>query len=117
MDDLSPGARERKNQKWYNRIIILVYPVRNKFLTWLTRMIFGVILVAIGIIFLLQNLNIITGDAWKIIWPIVVILIGIGFILSRQRRLRDQNQSNRRRLFQERTGHFEQENGKWDKEE
>jgi len=42
-------------------------------------MIFGLILVAIGIIFLLQNLNIITGRAWEIIWPVVVILIGIGF--------------------------------------
>ncbi len=61
-------------------------------------MIFGVILVAIGIIFLLQNLNIITGDAWKIIWPIVVILIGIGFVLGRRRRLHDQNQANRRRF-------------------
>ncbi|MFA4880295.1 MAG: DUF5668 domain-containing protein [Candidatus Doudnabacteria bacterium] len=80
-------------------------------------MIFGVILVAIGVIFLLQNLDIITGNAWKIIWPIVVILIGIGFIFSRRRRLADQNQPNRRRFFKERPGHFEQESGKRGKEE
>lgn len=46
-------------------------------------MIFGIILVAIGVIFLLQNLGVIQEGAWKIIWPIIVIALGVGFIIHR----------------------------------
>jgi len=63
-------------------------------------MIFGLILVALGIIFLLQNLNIITGRAWEIIWPIIVILIGVGFFV-RHLKGKGREREDRRRMFRE----------------
>jgi len=47
-------------------------------------MIFGIIIVIIGLIFLLQSLGLITGDTWKIIWPCLIIVIGLG-IINRER--------------------------------
>lgn len=49
-------------------------------------MVFGLILIAIGLIFLLQNLNIISGKAWEVIWPVVVILLGVGFLVRQIKR-------------------------------
>ncbi len=55
---------------------------------------------AIGIIFLLQNLNVITGRAWEIIWPIIVILIGVGFFV-RHLQGKGPRREDRRRMFRE----------------
>jgi len=49
-------------------------------------MIFGLILLIIGVVFLLQNLGYISGAAWSIIWPAVLIVIGLGIILKRKDR-------------------------------
>lgn len=43
---------------------------------------FGVFLVALGILFLLDNLGIFRGDIWDWAWPILIICIGIGIILK-----------------------------------
>lgn len=43
-------------------------------------MFFGLIIVLIGVIFLLQNLGVITGDAWNYIWPAIIILIGLSML-------------------------------------
>lgn len=64
-------------------------------------MVFGLILVAIGAIFLLQNLEIITGKAWEIIWPVVVILLGVGFLvrhLKNRKWRRDMKERMHRRV-------------------
>ncbi len=37
-------------------------------------------LIALGIIYLLKNLGIITAGAWEIIWPLVLIFIGVYLI-------------------------------------
>ena len=47
-------------------------------------MFFGLILIIIGIVFLFQNLGYISGAAWSIIWPAVLIVIGLGLILKRR---------------------------------
>jgi len=47
-------------------------------------MIFGFILIIIGSVFLLQNLGYISEGAWSIIWPAVLIVIGLGIILKRK---------------------------------
>ena len=47
-------------------------------------MIFGLILIIIGLVFLLQNLGYISGAAWSIIWPAILIIIGLGLILKRR---------------------------------
>lgn len=47
-------------------------------------MLLGFILLIIGIVFLLRNLGFISADAWDIIWPAIIIAIGI-WILSRKK--------------------------------
>ena len=42
----------------------------------------GIILLAIGIIFLLRNLGVIQQPAWSIMWPSVLIAIGIGILID-----------------------------------
>ena len=49
-------------------------------------MIFGLILIIIGIVFLLQNFGYISEGAWSIIWPAILIIIGLGSILKRRDR-------------------------------
>ena len=45
---------------------------------------FGIILIIIGIVFLLQNLGYISEGAWAIIWPAILIVIGLGVIFKRR---------------------------------
>jgi hypothetical protein len=45
---------------------------------------FGIILVIIGLVFLLRNLGLITGDIWDIVWPCLLIAIGLKFIFRRK---------------------------------
>ncbi len=48
-------------------------------------MFFGLILIIIGLVFLLQNLGFIGNDAWPIIWPCLVVALGISILLKRRR--------------------------------
>ena len=47
-------------------------------------MIIGFILIIIGAVFLLQNLGYISEGAWRIIWPAISIVIGIGILLKKR---------------------------------
>lgn len=47
-------------------------------------MIIGLILIIIGVVFLLQNLGYISEGAWSIIWPAILIVIGMGTLLKRK---------------------------------
>ena len=47
-------------------------------------MILGLILIIIGAVFLVQNLGYISEGAWSIIWPAILIVIGLGLILKRR---------------------------------
>jgi hypothetical protein len=51
-------------------------------------MVFGLILVAIGIIALLVKLDVITGSIWDYVWPSVLVIIGLSFFLGRFQRRR-----------------------------
>jgi len=46
----------------------------------------GVLLVAVGVVFLLGNLGVFRGLDWKYIWPLVVIALGVFLIAQRTRR-------------------------------
>jgi len=46
----------------------------------------GILLVALGAIFLLGNLGLFRGIDWKYIWPLVVIALGVYLIAQRTRR-------------------------------
>lgn len=52
-----------------------------------TNIIFPVILIAIGIVFLLNNFGLVSGDFWVLLlklWPIVLIAIGIDGIIKQE---------------------------------
>ncbi|OQB05705.1 MAG: hypothetical protein BWY19_00838 [bacterium ADurb.Bin212] len=44
---------------------------------------FGLGLVLVGILLLLNNLGIIKGDTWDYIWPAVIILVGLSMLFRR----------------------------------
>ncbi|MBC7194284.1 MAG: hypothetical protein H5U37_01305 [Caldisericia bacterium] len=43
---------------------------------------FGLILIALGVLFLLKNLGVISGEVWGIFWPILIIIIGLEIFIS-----------------------------------
>lgn len=47
---------------------------------------FGLILVALGVLFLLKNLGIISGDVWGIFWPILIIILGLEIFIGSLRK-------------------------------
>ena len=47
-------------------------------------MFFSLILIVTGIVFLLKNLGYISGTVWSIIWPVILIVIGLGILLKRK---------------------------------
>ncbi len=42
------------------------------------------ILVGLGVIFQLQELDVVSGNAWNFIWPLVIILVGVQVLMGRQ---------------------------------
>jgi len=44
----------------------------------------GLILLVIGAVFLLRNLGYISATSWSIIWPAILIIIGLGVLLKRR---------------------------------
>lgn len=51
-------------------------------------MVFGLILVAIGVIALLVKTNVLTGSVWDYVWPAALVIIGLSFLFGRFRRRR-----------------------------
>jgi hypothetical protein len=51
-------------------------------------MVFGLILVAVGIIALLEKLNVINGNVWNYAWPVILVIIGLSIVFGRFRRRR-----------------------------
>lgn len=45
---------------------------------------FGLIILIIGILFLLKNLGLISGNLWNIFWPLLLIAIGLGLMLKKR---------------------------------
>ena len=48
---------------------------------------FGVSIIIVGVILLLQNLGLVAGGAWNIIWPALIILLGVSILARRDRRI------------------------------
>ena len=46
-------------------------------------MIFGLIILAIGALILLQYFGVITADAWTVFWGIVLVLVGLSFMAKK----------------------------------
>jgi uncharacterized membrane protein len=43
-------------------------------------MFFGIAVIVIGLVFLMQALGLVPGSVWSVIWPCILIIIGIGII-------------------------------------
>ena len=52
---------------------------------------FGLILILIGAVFLLQNTGVLQPEVWKIAWPLLIIAVGLVFIFHP--RLRNERRS------------------------
>jgi hypothetical protein len=50
-------------------------------------MFLGFILIALGVLFLLQNIGILDQATWGIIWPILIIALGLSMVFKRGKRL------------------------------
>ncbi len=48
-------------------------------------MFIGFVLLALGVLFLLKNLDIIYGDIWDYLWPIALIALGVSIIFKKRR--------------------------------
>jgi hypothetical protein len=51
-------------------------------------MVFGLILIAVGIIAILVKTGAVTGSIWDYVWPTALVIIGLSFFLGRFRRRR-----------------------------
>lgn len=49
-------------------------------------MFFGIALVVIGLVFLLQNLGFISNNIWDIIWPSLIILLGVSILMKEKKK-------------------------------
>jgi hypothetical protein len=49
-------------------------------------MFIGLVLVVVGIIALLVKLGVFTGSIWSYAWPIILIVLGLGFLFGWRRR-------------------------------
>jgi hypothetical protein len=48
-------------------------------------MFFGLIIIIVGLVFLLKNLGFIGGDVWPIIWPSLVIVVGLSILCKKKK--------------------------------
>jgi len=48
-------------------------------------MFLGLIIIIIGFVFLLENLGFISGSVWHIIWPCLLIALGLSLICRKKR--------------------------------
>ena len=48
---------------------------------------FGLLLVVLGVLFLLQNIGVLSGASWGIIWPVLLIILGLSIVFKKNKHL------------------------------
>lgn len=89
-------------------------------------MIFALIILMIGLIFLLQNLGYISGEFWKLLWPAILIAIGLSLLFRprekpwfwywHEHKFDDKEQKEFHEKMKKMFEKFEEEARKWYKE-
>jgi len=51
-------------------------------------MVFGLILVAVGVIAILVKTDVLSGSIWDYVWPTALVIIGLSFFFGRFQRRR-----------------------------
>ena len=46
-------------------------------------MVFGLIIIAVGVIALLIKLDVLSGSVWNYTWPVILIIIGLSLFFGR----------------------------------
>jgi len=46
------------------------------------KMTIALIILAIGVVFLLQNLGFFSSGVWGVIWPLALIIVGLAMLMS-----------------------------------
>ena len=46
-------------------------------------MLFALIIILLGVVFLLRNLGVITTHIWSVLWPSIIILVGFWLLYKR----------------------------------
>ncbi len=46
-------------------------------------MVFGFIIIAVGVIALLVKMDVLSGSVWEYTWPTILVIIGLSFVLGR----------------------------------
>ncbi len=49
-------------------------------------MFFASVVLIVGFVFLFKNLGFISGDVWSIVWPCLLIALGLGILLNKKKR-------------------------------
>ena len=52
----------------------------------------GLLVIVVGVLFLLKNLGVITGNFWDVLWPLVIVVAGISMLFGRKKQHRDWNE-------------------------
>lgn len=45
----------------------------------------GLVILALGVLFLLENLGVLTGDIWEYLWPVAIIALGISILVKKRK--------------------------------
>jgi predicted membrane protein len=67
-------------ERYWPVILIVVGVVQASRSMGMGGRIWGGIVFAVGVVFLLQNFNVIHGDVWRFLWPAVLIMVGLGML-------------------------------------
>ncbi|MDD5290171.1 MAG: DUF5668 domain-containing protein [Patescibacteria group bacterium] len=49
-------------------------------------MFFGLLLVILGVLFLLRNFGILTASVWGILWPAVIVILGLSMMFKKNKK-------------------------------
>lgn len=45
----------------------------------------GLVILALGVLFLLENLGVLNGDIWDYLWPLAIIALGISILVKKRK--------------------------------
>lgn len=49
----------------------------------------GLVLIVLGVLFLLKNLGVLAGNFWDVLWPLVIVVVGISMLFGRKKHHKD----------------------------
>ena len=69
--------------KKFQLMILLFNLLINKLIN---NMFIGIVLLLLGVSFLLKNLGVLTDVTWSIVWPIILVVLGLMMMFRKRKR-------------------------------